>query len=152
SADCESEACKVAIAEGRTIHAVPFGYGVTLPRYHYSSRGEAIAALVVAAEEHPTFVNWAELRREASEAPRRTDAAGRPAELIAACVAILGERGVDPTAKPSDPVRVELIAMDAAALLTPPQTRVAISVTRDHAGMGEEVALTGTREDVAAFV
>lgn len=43
---CENEACLRAMQTGRMWHAVPAGFAVTLPDYHFSTRDEAIAALV----------------------------------------------------------------------------------------------------------
>lgn len=43
---CQNPACKRAIREGRTLHAIPAGFAVTLPDYHFATEREARKALL----------------------------------------------------------------------------------------------------------
>lgn len=65
---CKNPSCKKHIAEGRTWHAVPIGFAVTLDTYHFATREEAEAALIrkwydmsvtVAADRFPHHKGYA---------------------------------------------------------------------------------------------
>lgn len=43
---CENAACKKAIREGRKFHAVPAGFAITLPDYHFATSEDAERALL----------------------------------------------------------------------------------------------------------
>lgn len=50
---CENITCQNAITEGREWHAIPMGFAITLPTYHYATADEAIDAIVTAMENIP---------------------------------------------------------------------------------------------------
>jgi hypothetical protein len=51
--NCENERCLIAINNGRPWHAIPMGFAVTLPDYHFASGTEAVMAIHNAMEGIP---------------------------------------------------------------------------------------------------
>jgi hypothetical protein len=51
---CENERCLEAIAAGRVYHAIPTGFAVTLPDYHFASIDDAVSALDAAPRRSTT--------------------------------------------------------------------------------------------------
>ena len=45
---CANPKCRKAIRAGRPFHAIPAGFAVTLPDYHFSTEEDAHAALLAA--------------------------------------------------------------------------------------------------------
>jgi hypothetical protein len=52
-AGCTNPACLDAWADGRSFHATPRGFAMTLPTYHYATKADAVAAIVAAAVANP---------------------------------------------------------------------------------------------------
>lgn len=50
---CENRACAEACMAGRQWHAIPMGFAITLPDYHFATPDEAIDAIVNVMEGVP---------------------------------------------------------------------------------------------------
>lgn len=57
---CENPACHEALRNGRPVHAIPRGFAVTLPTYHFETVTDAVRAVVTAAMNGPDIPELSE--------------------------------------------------------------------------------------------